>query len=45
MIDSFSLALIHALLGILLWRLVKTPDPDDPPPPPPRRRQPPRRIG
>jgi hypothetical protein len=41
MIDSFALALTHALLILAAWRLISRADLDDakaPPPPPPAER-------
>ncbi len=33
MIDDLALLLVHGSLAILIWRLIKTPDPDNQAPP------------
>ncbi len=33
MIDNITLVAVHVALAVLIWRLIRTPDPDNTPPP------------
>lgn len=34
MLDNLTLVAVHTALAILVWRLIRTPDPDEAPRPP-----------